>query len=195
MSTSIESTRLSLRSLGIPKLEALLARDLSTAQRLLDCIIPGEASLERMPLKPMLERIRADPATQPWLIRATIDRNSRTMIGHIGFHTAPRPPYLATIAPDGVEMGYTVFAPFRRRGYAKEAALALMHWAFTHHNQRCFVLSISPNNPASLAMAQSLNFTTIGSHIDEEDGPELEFVRRFEHWPPDWRSATPSSPV
>jgi RimJ/RimL family protein N-acetyltransferase len=116
-----------------------------------------------------------------------IDRASKTMIGHIGFHTPPRPAYLADIAADGVELGYTVDAGHRRQGYAREAALVLMHWAYAKHGQKCFVLSISPTNVASNAMAKSLGFVECGSHMDEEDGLEIIFNRRFEAWPAEWK--------
>lgn len=115
-----------------------------------------------------------------------IDRRAGTLVGHIGFHSPPRPDYLATIAPDAVELGYTVHAPFRRQGYATEAALALMHWAYSFHDQRCFFLSISPQNMASTAMAQRLGFATCGSHMDDEDGLEIEYLRRFDRWPAEW---------
>lgn len=108
------------------------------------------------------------------------------MCGRIGFHSEPGPEDLRDVAPDGVELGYEVGQSFRRRGFAKEAALMLMRWAFENHHQRCFILSIAPNNKASLAMAHSMGFSKIGSHIDEEDGLELYFERRLVHWPDEW---------
>jgi ribosomal-protein-alanine N-acetyltransferase len=186
MCQHIESRRLILRSMGAPVLEALLAEDRAVAARLLECRIPGDLPLDSMPLEMRLDQIRRDAAVQPWLLRGMIDRASGVLLGHIGFHTPPRPEYLATIAPDAVELGYTVHAPFRRQGYAAEAALALMHWAYAHHGQRCFLLSVSPQNLPSTAMAQSLGFATCGSHSDDEDGLEIEYVRRFEQWPPEW---------
>ncbi len=92
------------------------------------------------------------------------------------------------MAPDGVEIGYAVGEDFRRQGYAKEAALALMRWAFDRHQQHCFILSISPENGASLAMARSMGFQEIGSHLDDEDGLELYFARRFTQWPYEWNA-------
>jgi RimJ/RimL family protein N-acetyltransferase len=189
MWTAIESKRLSLRSLGVPEMQALLRGDRATAQQLLECTITNDAALDRMPLAARLDQVRADSEAQPWLLRAMVDRDSRIMVGHIGFHSPPRPQYLATIAPDGVELGYTVYAPFRRHGYATEAVLALMDWAYTQHDQRCFVVSISPQNLASTAMAESLGFERCGSHVDEEDGLEIEFVRRFTSWPAEWAIA------
>jgi [ribosomal protein S5]-alanine N-acetyltransferase len=186
MCLPVESRRLVLRSMGAPVLEALLADERGVAARLLECGIPGDLPLERMPLARRLDQLRRDASVQPWLLRAMIDRVSATLVGHIGFHSPPRPEYLATIAPDAVELGYTVHAPFRRQGYATEAVLALMHWAYSLHGQCCFFLSISPQNLASTAMALSLGFAACGSHIDDEDGLEIEYLRRFERWPPEW---------
>lgn len=184
---SIETPRLSLVPMIPVVLEPLLAGDGSAAARLLGCEIPVELPLKDMPLARRLKQLRADPTEQPWLVRAMIERTSATMIGHIGFHSRPCPEDLAEIAPDGAELGYSVHAPYRRRGYAKEAAIALMNWAYHQHNQRCFVLSISPENLPSNAMAQSLGFTTkCGSKIDDIDGLEIFFLRRFERWPVDW---------
>jgi [ribosomal protein S5]-alanine N-acetyltransferase len=188
MCLPVESRRLVLRSMGAPILEALLAGQRSAAARLLECDIPGDLPLESMPLARRLDQLRRDSSVQPWLLRAMVDRVSGTLLGHIGFHSPPRPEYLATIAPDAVELGYTVHAPYRRQGYATEAVLALMHWAYSLHGQRCFFLSISPQNLASTAMAQSLGFAKCGSHIDDEDGLEIEYVRRFELWPPEWHA-------
>ena len=108
------------------------------------------------------------------------------MCGRIGFHSEPGPKDLCDVAADGVELGYAIAEPFRRQGFAVEAALTLMRWAFEEHDQRCFVLSISPQNEASLAMARSMGFIEIGSHIDEEDGREVYFARRFDRWPDEW---------
>lgn len=189
MVSPIESRRLSLRSLSVPVLEALLAGDRVGAGRLLECEIAGDVPLESMPLAMRLEQIRRDASEEPWLLRGIVERESGTLVGHIGFHTPPRPAYLAMIAPDAVELGYSVHEPFRRRGYATEAALAMMHWAYAVHGQRCFFLSISPHNLASTNMAQVLGFAMCGSHRDDEDGLEIEYVRRFEAWPDEWSHA------
>lgn len=182
----VATPRLLLRSLGVPLLETLLRGDRAEAGRVLGCTIPDDLSLSDMPLERRLIQLRADASEEPWLVRAMIDRESNTLIGHIGFHAPPGAEHLQAIAPDAVELGYTVHANFRRRGYAKEAALALMHWAHTRHGIRAFVLSISPENAASNALATSMGFEACGSHIDEEDGLEIIFRRVFDAWPGEW---------
>lgn len=94
------------------------------------------------------------------------------MIGHIGFHTLPGADYLKPYSSTGVEFGFTVFEPFRRNGYAREASLAMMNWAAQTHSIREFVLSIRPDNVASQRLAEQLGFVRVGSHIDDVDGLE-----------------------
>ena len=69
-------------------------------------------------------------------------------------------------------MGYFVLPGFRRQGLAEEAALGMMGWAARTRGVARFVVSISPDNAASVAMARKLGFARIGGHIDEEDGYE-----------------------
>ncbi len=175
----LRSSRLDLVSMGPDMLKALLTGDRARAERIGGFHIPDDLQLKESTLRMRLRQIEDDPSVQPWLLRAMVIRESRTMCGRIGFHSAPGPQYLEDIAPGGVEMGYAVGERFRRQGYAKEAAIVLMRWAFERHQQRSFVLSIAPDNVASLALARSLGFSEIGSHMDPEDGLELILARRL----------------
>ena len=185
----LRSGRLELASMGPALLEALLAGDHARAAQIGGFQIPNDLVLSKRTLQMRLRQIRANPKAQPWLLRAIVIRQSQTMCGRIGFHSEPGPDDLRDVAADGVELGYAIGEPFRRRGFAKEAALLLMRWAFESHGQRCFILSITPNNGASLALAHSMGFIEVGSHIDEEDGLELYFERRLDRWPDEWGSA------
>lgn len=95
------------------------------------------------------------------------------MVGHAGFHGPPGINGLQ--AGDAVEVGYTVFPEARGRGYAQEAALALMRWAEREHRVRRFVASVAPDNEPSLAIVEKLGFAQIGEQWDAEDGLELVF--------------------
>lgn len=179
MIESIKSERLDLVPLSREFLEATLAGDRARLQTLLGVEIP-DAWPSRIGLVRMrLEDLRADPASAPWLLRALLLRSERRMVGHVGFHGPPGGAHLEPIAPGGAELGYTVFEPDRGRGYATEAAVALMDWALRAHGVTRFVLSISPGNVPSLRLARRLGFARVGSHIDEEDGPEDVFTRDF----------------
>ena len=106
-------------------------------------------------------------------------REDGRYLGHIGFHTAPGAEYLQGLSPGGVELGYGVLEPWRRQGMATEAIGALISWAREVHGVTRFVVSISPENEPSLALAAKLGFRKIGWHMDEIDGPEDIFERQF----------------
>lgn len=106
-------------------------------------------------------------------------RSECRMIGHTGFHARPAGIRTDPLLPASVEFGYVVFEKDRRQGYAREACSALMEWAYRQHGVTRFVVSISPANMASLALARGLGFERIGCHIDEEDGLEDILERRI----------------
>lgn len=175
--------------MGPRLLEALLAHKHGLAERVAGFEIPKDLVLSARTLRNRLKQLHARPEAQPWLLRAIVIKQSQTMCGRIGFHSEPGPEDLRNVAADGVELGYEIGESFRRLGIGKESALALMKWAYEEHDQRCFVLSIDPGNIPSLHMARSMGFRETGSHIDEEDGLELYFMRRLRSWPCEWASA------
>lgn len=130
---------------------------------------PGEHDEGFLRLR--LEQMRRDREAQQWLVRALVLRSDVTMVGHAGFHG---PPGSHGLQPATVELGYTVFPAFRRRGYASEAALALIQWGEAQGIRR-FVASISPRNEPSLTIIRRLGFVRTGEHWDEEDGLEHVF--------------------
>jgi len=172
MSDAIVSDRLELIPLSLEFLRASLEADRGRTERLVDFAVAPEWPDEPPIVKMRIGELEADPGLRPWLLRAMVERSSRRMVGHIGFHSRPGADYLRELSPGGVELGYVVYPAFRRRGYAREATLAMMAWAARAHGVRRFVVSISPSNVASTALAEQLGFRRIGSHVDEIDGPE-----------------------
>ena len=88
------------------------------------------------------------------------------MIGYVNFHGAPGVNDLGR--EDAVELGWTVFEPERRRGYATETALALMEWARRSHRVAAFISSTTPDNMASLRVHEKLGFRPTGQIVDGE---------------------------
>ncbi len=177
---TIPTDRLDLVPFTAEFLRASLAGKLAEAEQILGAILPTD-----WPDYPRVHRLRlsqleADPALLCWLLRGMVLRSERRLIGHIGFHTAPGPDYLSALAPGGVEFGFDVFAPYRRCGFASEAAGALMRWARARHGVTRFVVTISPENAPSLGLAAKFGFRRIGSHVDDEDGLEDIFERVVE---------------
>jgi len=169
---SIETPRLILRTLPPEALAALVAGDRAEASRLAGCDLSNFPDEELSIAGVRLKDVTADPAYLPWSLRAMALKPTLTFVGHVNFHTKPDAEYLKDLAPGAVELGYFVMPDRRRRGFAEEAALGAMDWATSVHGIRRFVVSISPENAPSVAMARKLGFVRIGSHIDETDGYE-----------------------
>jgi len=151
--------------------------DLATASRLINLTIPSDWLEAKWLMEMRLIKMRENPALEPWLLRAIGLCETKRMIGFIGFHTLPGAEYLNSYAPGSVEFGYTIFPDYRRKGYASEAAQALMDWANREHGVTRFVVSISPANEPSLRLARKFDFRKVGSFTDPEDGMEDVFLR------------------
>jgi RimJ/RimL family protein N-acetyltransferase len=81
----------------------------------------------------------------------------------------PTPNWLA---PGEVNIGYYVFAPHRRRGYATRAVLLLMERLASEGKHQVGVLSIRRGNRASQRVAERAGFSLVG-----ELPEELRFAR------------------
>lgn len=172
----IQSPRLDLIALSPEFLSACLKDDLESASRLIGLFIPPDWLQAKWLMEMRLAKMRDDPALEGWLLRAIGLRETRIMVGFIGFHTRPGADYLKSYAPDAVEFGYTIFPAYRRMGFASEAAGALMQWATQEHAVKRFVVSISPENEPSLRLAQKFGFRRVGTIMDPEDGVEDVFL-------------------
>lgn len=155
-------------------IEALLAGDVTKASELLDARVPddllaGQEGFARL----RLEQMQREPYLQEWLVRAVVLRDGRDVVGHAGFHGVAGKN--SKCDSSAAEIGYTILPPFRGRGLATEAALALMTWARDEHGIPRFILSIAPDNDPSLAIARKLGFVQTGEVWDDEDGIELVF--------------------
>jgi len=67
-------------------------------------------------------------------------------------------------------IAYGVFAPFRGRGYAREAVHVLLEHLRSSHNVRRAIAEISPHNEPSLRLIRDLGFVQTGM-----DGEDLVF--------------------
>lgn len=73
-------------------------------------------------------------------------KDDNQMVGHISFHHMAPDPDLVEYAQAAAELGYTVEPMYRRQGYARESAVAMMEWAARQHGVRDFIVTISPDN-------------------------------------------------
>ncbi|HEX6923122.1 MAG TPA: GNAT family N-acetyltransferase, partial [Bacillales bacterium] len=111
-----------------------------------------------------IEDIEKDPDLLGWGIWVLMDRNQNIVVGDAGFKGKPDPSGI-------VEIGYSVHADFRNRGYASEAALALSDWAFTEHrNVRKILAECDEENISSIRVLKKL-----GMNRQASDGRLLQW--------------------
>jgi [ribosomal protein S5]-alanine N-acetyltransferase len=168
---AIATPRLALVPLTTSLLRAVADDDLAEVERQLGARV--EAGWEQgVPARLRLQQLAADASEQPWLVRAMVVSTPTRVVGSVGFHAPPDDH-------GRVEIGYDVVASERRKGYAREAARALLDWAWATGRARTCVASVAPHNQPSLALIRSFGFQHTGEHIDEIDGLELVFERRL----------------
>jgi [ribosomal protein S5]-alanine N-acetyltransferase len=101
-------------------------------------------------------QVTMTPEEVVWGIWMIIDRSDETVVGDIGFHG---PPSDAGV----VEVGYCVVPGRRCRGYATEAARALVDWARRQREVKSIVAGCDPDNRASVRTLERAGFRPTGS--------------------------------
>lgn len=176
--SDIETGRLILRLLPEAALAATVAQDHARLEALLGLAVPDIWFEDAWVAQLRLDQLRADSAFGPWSMRAIALKETGEILGSINCHHQPMPFAAQGQTRMAVEIGYTIFVPWRQRGFGQEAVRGFAAWA-NGKGVEGLVLSIAPENHASLALAQKLGAIKIGSQIDETDGPEDIFLARI----------------
>lgn len=172
----VPTARLCLRALDFAFLDACLHERYAEAEALLGAPLPEAWREERQLVAWRWQQLRESPAYAPFVPRAMLlregDGETLTMVGHIGFHDAPNAPAVRTRGANAIEVGYTVFAPWRRHGFAEEALRAMCAWCVREHAVTTVVASVAPDNTASQALVAKLGFVKVDVQFDPIDGTE-----------------------
>ena len=119
-----------------------------------------------------LAQLDAATTADPWTHGfAVIERQGGEAIGSAGF-TGP---------PDqegAVEMAYAIDPPFRGRGYATEAAQALLEFAFTDMSVALVRAHTLPETNASTRILTKCGFKFLGVFEHPEDGLVWRWEKR-----------------
>ena len=152
---------------------AALGGDVALAEKIVGASLPPDWPDEddRFLLNMRLKDFEDHPEWTHWWVRAIVAKSSSQMVGHVGFHGPPDNDGL-------VEIGYTIFEPHRRKGFAEEAVRALFARALEDDEVAGFRASVGPWNEPSLEMVKKLGFVQVGVRWDERDGQELVFELR-----------------
>lgn len=93
-----------------------------------------------------LERVQEPTGFESWMI---VLQQDKTVIGDAGFKGAPD--------KDGaVDIGYSIIEQEQQKGYGKEAAKALVEWAFRQPAVQAVKACCLVENPASARILEKL---------------------------------------
>jgi RimJ/RimL family protein N-acetyltransferase len=109
----------------------------------------------------MLRYAEDHPAQLQWGMYYVIDPaapDGPTVAGVVGFKGAPERGI--------VELGYSILAQFRRRGYATEAVGALVELAFAHDEVDRIAAQTLPQLDASIGVLLRSRFVLVGAGSD-----------------------------
>ena len=166
----IRSLRLDLVVLSPQLMDALIANDRSTAQKLAAFSMPDDFfSTEEGDinfLKLRREQVQRDPTWAPWSLRAIVLREKNLVIGTTNFHGPPGCNDTST--PAAAEFGYEIYPAYRSSGFATEVARAMIDWARREHDVCHFISGVAPDNLPSLRVNEKVGFVSTGQIIDGE---------------------------
>ena len=103
-----------------------------------------------------------------------IEKASGEIVGGAGFKGEPD-------AEGMVEIAYGVVSSREGRGYATEAARALIHFAARDPRVRTLRAHTLPEANASTRVLTKCGFVHIGPVVDPEDGPVWRWERSAQH--------------
>lgn len=117
------------------------------------------------PLAWRVPQVKADANSNKWFVRFIVLKESREIIGSTSFHGRPDENGM-------IEIGLGIEPEFHRKGFAKEALMAMWLWALEQPGVKSFRYTVSPENLPSIKVIKFFGFPFTGVQIDEEDGPE-----------------------
>ena len=120
---------------------------------------------ERAEVSPVwLAQLDGSSSTDPWIHGfVLVHRATDRVIGKCGFKGPPG-------ADGAVEIAYGLAPEHQGKGYATEAAAALVTYAFSHRQVRVVRAHTLPESNASGRVLTKCGFRRVGEVIDPEDG-------------------------
>lgn len=158
---SIETPRLVVRSFvpGDAEAAAHYSRQPSVAYWMSDMVMHSESEALRW-----IDWInRSMNLTEPFVVLAIEEKHDARCIGVVGVHAKAEIGY-------EVEVLFGVSDEYQGKGYATEAAQALIEWVFENTNLAGLSAIVKPDNCASKRVIEKLGFTFGDTRRVEYDG-------------------------
>jgi ribosomal-protein-alanine N-acetyltransferase len=175
----LSTERLELTVLGADCAEALLTGDSARLTALTGARFPepvGAPPLMDDFLPFLRDRLRAHPDELGWWSWLAVWREMREAVGSLGLAGKPN-------AEGQVVLGYSMYPASQGKGFATEAARAVMAWAFEHPEVATVRATVPTWNATSIRVAEKLGMRRVGSGYDPEAGEIILFERRAAQGP------------
>ncbi|HWA17278.1 MAG TPA: GNAT family N-acetyltransferase, partial [Gemmatimonadales bacterium] len=117
------------------------------------------------------DQLRANPSSLGWWTWLAVERDTRRVTGALGFGGPPD-------AEGAVMIGYATYPAVDHRGYASEAAKALIDWALTQPGVTRVCASIPPDNAPARRVAEKVGMRVAGTVWEEEIDDVLLYEKR-----------------
>jgi ribosomal-protein-alanine N-acetyltransferase len=164
----LSGPRLDLVACDLALLEMIL-NDRPALAAALNATVPDgwPVSPEVQPL--FRDFLKSDPSASGWLAYAAILRSERLVVGDVGFLGPPDPA-------GSVEIGYSVVAGRRGRGYASEMVGILIRWAFEDERVCRISAHTDSDNEASMKVLEKNGFERAGASAFLDQGDKIGWV-------------------
>jgi ribosomal-protein-alanine N-acetyltransferase len=165
--------RLELVPLTADALDALILRDRTRLEALTGACFPALLAApplmeDALPfLRDQLQAERGEPGVGPWL---AVSRATGEAVGSVGVGSPD--------AERRVVLGYSIYPGFEGRGYATEAARALIGWALRKAGVCVVRATVPPWHKPSVRVAEKAGMRQVGTAHDDEVGEVLVFEAR-----------------
>jgi cob(I)alamin adenosyltransferase len=168
----IDTERLTLTPFSPEAIDALLRGDAALLRRLVDADFPKPLRppplMEEL-LSQVRDNVRARPADAGWWTWIAIRRDSREVVGALGFGGPPD-------EEGAVMIGYATYPEADRRGFGTEAVRALVGWALEQPECNRVCATIPSDNTGARRVAEKVGMKVEGKVWDEDVDEVLVYV-------------------
>ena len=123
-----------------------------------------------------LDKLQSDPGIAGWTMWYFVlcSGGRRELVGNGGFKGPPQQGI--------VEVGYSIRPEHQRNGYATEATVALIDWAFSHEDVDRVAAETLPHLEPSLGVMRKCGMRCVGSGKEEEGLHTVRYEVRRKQW-------------
>lgn len=174
MRPALHTPRLAVTGLTAEDLDLWVAGDAAGLQRVLRVRFPDPVlapPLLEEDLHAIADVMRVMDTPPGWCVWLFSRLEDDVPVGAAGFSGRPD-------SSGVVQIGYSIYPAYERRGYCTEGVRAVLDWAWREPALQTIRATIPPWNLASLRVAEKLGLIRKGTDVDPDVGEVIVFEER-----------------